>query len=470
MKKEVYNPYLPGWEYIPDREPHVFDGRLYIFGSHDRAGGTDYCQNDYVAWSAPAEDLSDWKYEGVIYRRSQHPKGNGKLGIYAPDVCCGPDGKYYLYYSAQDSSIISVAVSDSPAGKYAYLGDIQDQGRRVLGTKETDWFQFDPSVLVDIDGRIWLYSGSGQTTNKKLGHPIVGCFVMELEKDMLTVKAGPKLLLEANYNLFKPSFFEGASARHIGEWYYLVYPTSNMTGLNYAMSRYPDRGFVHKGSIHSSSDIGLDGIGLVTAKYPVGNSHGGLVCVKNQWYIFDHRMTNCTLFSRQGVAEPIKFNEDGTINMVEATSCGLNGGPLKGESIYPAYIACNLIKQKGIRKRYPYVTQDEPDYSPEESSRKPPSPYLCGVKNRAIAGYKYFDFQQVTKIRLSVRGKATGELRLKTEEKNGIVSILRVNTDSEEWVEISGNFKPKDGKTAFYIQFRGKGTLDIRDFEFIRKA
>ncbi|MBR6383729.1 MAG: hypothetical protein IKS56_07070 [Lachnospiraceae bacterium] len=39
MKRQVFNPYLPSFEYIPDGEPRVFDGRLYIYGSHDRFNG-----------------------------------------------------------------------------------------------------------------------------------------------------------------------------------------------------------------------------------------------------------------------------------------------------------------------------------------------------------------------------------------------------------------------------------------------
>ena len=47
MNKDVIcNPYLPSYEYVPDGEPHVFGDRLYIFGSHDRFDGKEYCEND----------------------------------------------------------------------------------------------------------------------------------------------------------------------------------------------------------------------------------------------------------------------------------------------------------------------------------------------------------------------------------------------------------------------------------------
>ena len=99
MKKQIYNPYLPSWEYIPDGEPRVFDGRVYVFGSHDRFNGYAFCLNDYVCWSAPEDDLTQWRYEGVIYRRGQDPKNpEGEHIFQAPDVVRGPDGRYYLYY------------------------------------------------------------------------------------------------------------------------------------------------------------------------------------------------------------------------------------------------------------------------------------------------------------------------------------------------------------------------------------
>ena len=53
------------------------------------------------------KDLSDWRYEGVIYKKTDDPSYNGKGSMYAPDVCLAPDGKYYLYkVSAQKCVVI----------------------------------------------------------------------------------------------------------------------------------------------------------------------------------------------------------------------------------------------------------------------------------------------------------------------------------------------------------------------------
>ena len=71
--KQIFNPYLPLNEYIPDGEPHVFGDRVYIYGSHDKENGNDFCMLDYVTYSAPVTDLKSWRYEGVIYKASKDP-------------------------------------------------------------------------------------------------------------------------------------------------------------------------------------------------------------------------------------------------------------------------------------------------------------------------------------------------------------------------------------------------------------
>lgn len=154
MKSLVFNPYLPEWGYIPDGEPKIFNGRVYIYGSHDMAGGKHFCLGDYVCWSAPEEDLSDWRYEGVIYEKTQDPLNrDGKHNMYAPDVTKGADGRYYLYYGLDMTGKIAVAVCDEPAGKYEYYGVIS----RIDGTPLTEEFPYDPVILYEDTEHIYLY-------------------------------------------------------------------------------------------------------------------------------------------------------------------------------------------------------------------------------------------------------------------------------------------------------------------------
>ena len=77
--KQVYNPYLPSFEYVPDGEPHLFwsekdkEERVYVYGSHDAFWAPIFCVNDYVCWSAPVSDLTSWRYEGVIFSKEARP-------------------------------------------------------------------------------------------------------------------------------------------------------------------------------------------------------------------------------------------------------------------------------------------------------------------------------------------------------------------------------------------------------------
>ena len=95
MKKPLYNPYLPLLEFVPDGEPHIFGDRLYIFGSHDQAHGTQFCPLDYVVYSTPLSDLSDWTYHGISYKKTQDPDNrDGSHRLNEPDVVLDNDGNY----------------------------------------------------------------------------------------------------------------------------------------------------------------------------------------------------------------------------------------------------------------------------------------------------------------------------------------------------------------------------------------
>lgn len=157
--------------------------------------------NDYVCWSCPVDDLSDWRMEGTIYRREQDPAAGEDSIMQAPDVCQGADGRFYLYYTLGLVPFMCVAVCDTPAGKYEYYGRVSYKDGIPVGRKEHDLFQFDPGVFRDDDGRFYLYSGFGVPevgpfAEAARKYRLDGAYVMELEQDMLTLKTAPVKILE----------------------------------------------------------------------------------------------------------------------------------------------------------------------------------------------------------------------------------------------------------------------------------
>lgn len=142
------NPFLPLDTYIADGEPHVFGDRVYLFGSHDQAGGDTYCMLSYEFWSAPVDNLESWSCKGTSYRADQDPQYGEKLKyMYAPDVVQGNDGRFYLYYCMSGEKgvggygqQISVAVCDTPDGNYEYYGCV----RNPDGSPMLKFVTFDP--------------------------------------------------------------------------------------------------------------------------------------------------------------------------------------------------------------------------------------------------------------------------------------------------------------------------------------
>ena len=492
MKEQVYNPYLPGWEHIPDGEPYVFGDRLYIYGSHDKFGGEEHCMNDYVCWSTPVDDLSQWRYEGVIYKRTDDPTYDGASYLFAPDIQLGLDGRYYMYYAFNRSSVMSVAVCDTPSGQYRYHGVVKKPDGTAIGSNPNDVKQFDPGVFIDDDQRIYLYSGFAPKIPPRLSwfeigeRKFEGAYVFELEPDMLTVKRGPELMIKGFLSGTEPDFkghefYEASSMRKINGKYYFVYSSVNSHELCYAVSDRPDGGFVYGGTIISIGDVFLNGRKREDALNYLDNTHGGLVQVNGQWYIFYHRHSNLLKHSRQACAEPIWFEKDGSIKQVEVSSCGLNGGPLIGMGRYPARIACNLMAKNGINinrhihdafadeiSKYPCFSQDGEDREGGEDQ------YISNFKDGAIAGYKYFDFEGAKKITVKIRGDVQGIITVSTKllglpsENNlrlGKAATQIEISPAKDWQEFSAPLNIADGVQVLYFSFAGTGTLEFIEFE-----
>ena len=490
--KQIFNPYLPLNKCIPDAEPHVFGDRVYIYGSQDREGGTTFCELDYEVWSAPVTDLTDWRCDGVIYKATQD-KYYGKDNctyMYAPDVVQGNDGRYYLYYCTSGEyghggyfGAISVAVCDTPAGKFEFYGCVKHPDGSLLDK----YITFDPGLMND-NGKIYLYYGAGEFINfntlkakpfmKKIYSTmynktmaeiksdklrIFGANCVELEDDMLTVKSDIKRIvpsrgdIKKNNPYYNHGFFEAASMRKFNDTYYFVYSDQNSHTLCYSTSKYPDRDFEYRGVLVSNGDVFFEGKKAEDAVATMGNIHGGIEYLNGEYYIFYHRMTHNTQFSRQACAEKITMDENGLFSQVQITSCGLNGKALVGKGEYPSPICCHLTNGKMKMASWKGETITMITHSENEQ-------FITAIENGTIVGFKYFDLSDTKNVSICIRGSGSGKVIVSNDEEIGEITI----NPSEKWTWFSTDIAKNDKNTncPLYFTFNITGTVEFLSIKF----
>lgn len=416
------NPYLPMWEYIPDGEPYVFEDpdcpgsyRVYVYGSHDSLI-SEYCGREQVVWSAPVEDLGAWRYDGIIFKsvlgadgRDLKPGGVGDV-LYAPDVALRvlPDGKkeYYLYPNNQEwGRNGQVAVSDRPDGPFRVINWNKDNPVVCDGV-----LAFDPAVFVDDDGRVYGYWGFESSNGAELD-----------PQTMASVKPGTEIVRDMISSAKQPGefrFFEASSIRKIEDKYVFIYSRTTAEGefglpavnytLAYAYGDSPLGPFTYGGTLIDCRGRDVDDSGKpVCTANPYGNTHGSILEINGQWWVFYHRQTGTDEFSRQAMVSPITVKvqkgRGGKVEISEAeyTSEGFSVGGLNPLHKTPAGLACYLTNPKGIGQSYPnfiftgsYVKPTRLDPASCQGPFNQKQPFCPVVNNTSgsVVGYKYFNF------------------------------------------------------------------------------
>ena len=255
--------------------------------------------------------------------------------------------------------------------------------------------------------------------------------------------------------------------RKIGDTYYFVYSSTLSHELCYATGKSPLGPFTFGGTLLSIGDVGYKG-NTDPSNY-TGNTHGGMVELNGQWYIFYHRQTNKQKCARQGCAEPIMILPDGSIPQVEVTSCGLNGGPLVGKGEYEARIACNLSSRNGT---FPYLKSHEKDkknlhpYFTQsgEDREENPDQHIANMADGAWCGFKYFDLKDPTRITATVRSSGRGTLIVSTARDGEPLATLPV-ASNKSWHETAAETLCElSGIHALYFRYSGDGAIDFKSF------
>ena len=457
MKKEWIrgaNPYMPLWEHVPDGEPRVFthngETRVYVYGSHDTER-TQYCGRDYVVWSAPADDLTNWTCHGTCYRAEDDSI------LFAPDVVRKGD-TYYMYAAERQGSVIRVASAKQPWGPFT------DPVKTELG--------FDPGVLVDDDERVYAYWG------------FCKAYCAELNDDMATIREGtlrenPMSHCRAMWapddgGAGEDAFFEASSPRKIfGKYVYIyskrvekrmpelgVYEDCNGF-LSYKWSDRPLDGFREGGDISFNGGeiiTGEDGTGIMTYRW--GNNHGSVMEVNGHWYVFYHRQTGTDEYARQAMMEPIDaaLGKDGKVYLgkityrdgqpvssapVEMTSQGPQVNGLDARKQISAGYACHLYGGNARAYIAPVYTQSDEASAPVKD-----------ITDGLTAGYRYLQFGANPPKTVTVRTSAgTGvkvSVRIDAYDGKEIAAFSVPAGDRETTAELSAGVI---GKHAVYFRF-----------------
>lgn len=308
--------------YIADPSAHVFNGKLYIYPSHDiDAGipqddnGDHFAMRDYHVFSM---DNIDGKVtdHGVVLDEDSVPWVGRQM--WAPDAA-EKDGKYYLYFPAKDKTDIfriGVAVSDKPEGPF------KAEANPIRGS-----FSIDPAVFKDDDGKYYMYFGGiwgGQLQRYRNGkaiecgkepadnEPELGPQVARMSDNMLQFAEAPRTIQILDKN-GKPllagdhdrRFFEASWMYKYHGKYYFSYSTGDTHKLCYAIGDSPYGPFTYQGVILTPV------VGWTT--------HHSIVKFQGKWYLFYHdaKPSGGKTWLRSVKVTELKYNKDGSIQTID---------------------------------------------------------------------------------------------------------------------------------------------------------
>lgn len=308
--------------YTADPSAHVFNGKIYIYPSHDiesgipeNDNGDHFDMRDYHVFSMDDID-GEVTDHGVALDVKDIPWSGRQL--WAPDAAC-KNGKYYLYFPLKDKNDIfriGVAVSDKPEGPFVPQSD------PIKGS-----FSIDPAVLEDNENDYYIYFGGlwgGQLQryrdNKAIENP---CFpadeesalharIAKLSDDMLEFAEEPRdvVILDENGEPLKAGdndrrYFEGPWMHKYNGKYYFSYSTGDTHKLCYAIGDNPYGPFTYQGVILTPV------VGWTT--------HHSIVEFKGKWYLFHHDSvpSGGKTWLRSIKVVELEYNEDGTIKTID---------------------------------------------------------------------------------------------------------------------------------------------------------
>jgi|CZCB01.1.fsa_nt_gi arabinoxylan arabinofuranohydrolase len=303
MKKNYWfnNPIIQT-NYTADPAPMVYNGRVYLYTTHDEDGATWFTMNEWRCYSSA--DMVNWTDHGspLHYTDFEWARGDAWAG-----QCIERDGKFYFYVPISKKggwNAVGVAVADSPTGPFE-----DPLGHPLVETGTGD---IDPTVFIDDDGQAYLYWGNPYLWYVKLNEDMisydqeVGIVQVELTPEGFGLREGgdPK----------RPTLYEE------GPWfykrnglYYMVYAASGIPeNIAYSTSPSPTGPWTFRGIIMPTQGTSF-------------TNHPGICDFKGRSYFFYHNgaLPGGGGFTRSVCVEEFTYNPDGTFPTINMTTEGV---------------------------------------------------------------------------------------------------------------------------------------------------
>lgn len=305
------NPFIKH-KFTADPSARVFDGRLYVYTSHDRDDAKYFDMLDWACFSTT--NMVDWTDHGAIFSLKDIKWAD--KWAWAPDAV-KRNGKYYFYYPVERKKI-GVAVANTATGPF----------KDVVGKPLVDGVAepfagaepIDPAILLDDDGQAYMYFGCREARVVKLKDNMIE-LDGPLHEVIILDKQGKRLLWKEKKKT-EPNLqinHGGDGVYGEGPWmfkrnglYYYLYSNgwSKDATMVYATSQNPMGPFVYQGKVMKSVSS--------------GTSHGSVVEYQGKWYVFYHTQDlSGNGFKRSICVDRLFFNEKGEIIPVAPTRKGV---------------------------------------------------------------------------------------------------------------------------------------------------
>jgi arabinoxylan arabinofuranohydrolase len=431
--------------FTADPSADVFEGRVYIYASHDLDDQTDYRMRDYHVFSS--DDLVNWQDHGVALDAADISWANT---LYAPDCAYSEvTGEYYLYFPSSGSGI-GVAVSDSPAGPFVdALGEALID-RNTPGVEDVEWI-FDPSCFVDDDGQAYLYFGGGMQDTGDNAR------VIRLNEDMVSLADASATTIVA------PEFFEASFMHQRDGYYYFSYSTtfaSHSAEIDYLVSDDPVTGFEYAGTILPN---------------PPGNNynnnHHSIVQYAGSWYMFYH---NRVLSNRDGFSDYqrsitldyLTYDADGSIVEVEPTMGAVR--QLKSIDAFSRMEAETMADQRGIEVEFAHEAGTQVGVA------------VTDIHDQDWIGYSQVDFGAgVTSFRARVASgcPSGGTIEVYVDGCDLFTNNpgLRVGTCPvgatggwQVWTDVECSIEATTGEHDVYLRFAGTRSEPLLNLDYFQ--